>query len=239
MKKNKTPPVLQRSLSIYSLVGALQSVFWFFVLPDLCKSIWPSVFGRFSPQVAEVLVWAITAPYFIIYALISLTLYLLQWDFFEQFKISMDPWPWRDKRESVRQSFWRLTYKSIYFDFMNIFILIPCFVYIKTRLFPGRSMSFSIDEWPTYYESFRDITLMVVLHEFGFYSTHRILHAAPTLYRYHKIHHEYKQNNVLAAQHFHFVSVKCCIIYRSTIDLIWPALQNILIVPLPHRWISL
>ena len=225
-KKNKTP-VLQRSLSIYSLVGALQSVFWFFVLPDLCKSIWPSVFGRFSPQVAEVLVWVITSPYFIIYALISLTLYLLQWDFFEQFKISMDPWPWRDKRESVRQSFWRLTYKSIYYDFVNIFILIPCVVYIKTRLFPDRSMSFSIDEWPTYYESFRDITLMVVLHEFGFYSTHRLLHAVPTLYRYHKIHHEYKQNNVLAAQHFHFVSAKCCVIYLSTIDLIWPALQNI------------
>ena len=174
---------------------------------------------------------------FIIYALIiSLTLYLLQWDFFEQFKISMEPWPWRDKRESVRQSFWRLTYKSVYYDFVNIFILIPCFVYIKTRLFPDRSMSFSIDEWPSYYESFRDITLMVVLHEFGFYSTHRLLHAVPTLYRYHKIHHEYKQNNVLAAQHFHFVSGKCCVIYRSTIDLIWPVLQNICV---PPRWISL
>ena len=44
---------------------------------------------------------------------------------------------------------------------------------------------------------------MAIIHEFLFYWSHRTMHAYPQLYKYHKIHHEYKQNNVLSAQHFH------------------------------------
>ena len=46
---------------------------------------------------------------------------------------------------------------------------------------------------------------MAIFHELLFYTTHRMMHAHPILYKYHKVHHEYKQNTILAAQYFHIV----------------------------------
>ena len=200
------PVVLQRQPSIYTLLGALQSALWFFALPPLCKPLWPIVFGNFSSsaQTDEVILWAIVFPYFLAYALlIALPPYLLQWEFFEQFKISTDPWPWQDTRQTVKSDYWKLMKRSMFIDAMNLVIGVPLVVYTKTILFPDRALSFSMDDWPNQYELSRDILLSVVLHEFGFYCTHRLFHAIPSLYKYHKVHHQYKQNNVLSAQHFH------------------------------------
>ncbi|KAL7531558.1 hypothetical protein ACHAXR_004111, partial [Thalassiosira sp. AJA248-18] len=208
MKKTSTPtpPILQRAPSIYTLLGALQSAIWLFALPPLCKSFWPLLFGNFSPQTAEVLLWTILAPYFVVYVLlVALPVYLLQWGFFEQFKISKDPWPWKDERDDIRKGFWKMMKKSLCIDAMNLLVGVPGVVYAKTVLFPARTLSFSIDDWPTLWQSSCDVLIMVVLHEFGFYWTHRLFHAYPALYKYHKVHHEYKQNNVLSAQHFHIV----------------------------------
>jgi sterol desaturase/sphingolipid hydroxylase (fatty acid hydroxylase superfamily) len=51
---------------------------------------------------------------------------------------------------------------------------------------------------------------LFVISDFGFYATHRLMHL-PKLYRFHKVHHEYKNNDILAAQHFHpidfFISI--------------------------------
>jgi len=200
-----SPPALQRGLSIYSLPGALVSVLWFFAVPALCKPLWTTVFSNFSsPQMAEVFLWSVVAPYYLIYVLIvALPPYLLGWEFFEQYKISNDPWPWKDERESVRKEFWKLTYKSVWLDFFNICIGVPGCVYTKTILFPHRSMSFSIDDWPTQWELFVGVMAVVYVSEFGFYWTHRIMHAYPKLYQFHKFHHQYNQNNVLSAQYFH------------------------------------
>ena len=222
MAKTTKQPVLQRSISIYTFIGALQSAFCFFVLPIICKPLWPTIFDRFSPQIAEVLIWAMAAPYFLLYALlVALPPYLLEWDFFEQYKISTNTWPWKDKRDNIRKDFWRLTYKSICLDFVNIFIFFPCCVYAKTILFPNRNLSFSIDDWPTYWELGRDVLTFAITHEFGFYWAHRIIHAIPSLYKYHKVHHEYKQNDVLASQHFHpvdfFLSIATPVILSTII----------------------
>ena len=194
----------------------------FLVLPIICKPLWPTIFDRFSPQIAEVLIWAITAPYFILYALlVALPPYLLEWDFFEQYKISTNTWPWKDKRDNIRKDFWKLTYKSICLDFMNMFIFLPCCVYAKTILLPNRNLSFSIDDWPTYWELGSDVLILGITHEFGFYWAHRIIHAIPSLYKYHKVHHEYKQNDVLASQHFHpvdfFLSIATPVILSTII----------------------
>ena len=79
--------------------------------------------------------------------------------------------------------------------------LIPVLAAFKFFLL-GDNMSFSTSNWPTYWELFRDNWCMTLVHEFGFYWSHRLAHH-PRLYRYHKVHHEYKQNTILAAQHEH------------------------------------
>ena len=138
--------------------------------------------------------------------------------FIQQYKISKDPWPWLsgnesnsdkndDDAESIKrrqEAFWEQTYKSIILDFLGLFLFIPILVYIKTIVFPALEMSFSMEEFPTpSIQSATTLFSMGVIHEFGFYWTHRLIHMYPSLYKYHKVHHEYKQNNVLSAQHFH------------------------------------
>ena len=202
--KSASPVVKQREPSIWMLLGALQSAFWFFALPPMLKPIWPSLFGAFPSPLAEVILWTSSFPLFLVYILVvALPPYLLQLDFFEQFKISKDPWPWRDERESVRKSFWRQARKTIFIEIIGLFVLLPVLVYLKTWLIPSRGVSFSLDDWPTYWEMLISNLSLAVIHEFAFFSTHRIMHYHPKLYKFHKVHHEYKQNNVLAAQHFH------------------------------------
>lgn len=196
-------PVMQGAPSIYSILGALQAALWFFALPQLCRPLWPLIFERLSPQISEALLWAAIFPYFVLYALVvALPPYLLEWDLFEQFKISKGPWPWKDKREDVRKEFWKLTRRSLPIDSVNMLVLVPIYVYVKNVLLPSRTSSFSVDDWPTYWESLSDIITSVVVHEFLFYWSHRLMHIYPMLYKHHKVHHEYKQNNILSAQHF-------------------------------------
>ncbi|KAL9179609.1 hypothetical protein ACHAXT_008899 [Thalassiosira profunda] len=212
---------MQREPSIYTLLGAVQSALWFFALPPICRQLWPVVFAGFSPATGELLVWYITAPYFVVYSLlVALPPYLLEWEFFEQYKISKDPWPWKDERDNVRREFWRLTWRSLGTDAVNLFLLLPGCVYAKTRLFPERAISFSLDDWPTHWEAFVEVMQLVVLSDFGFYCTHRLMHHK-RLYQFHKVHHEYKQNDVLAAQHFHpvnfFVSIAAPVIATTVL----------------------
>jgi hypothetical protein len=165
-------PVMQGAPSIYMFLGALQSALWFFALPPLLRPLWPSIFELHSPQISEVLLWTAIIPYVILYSLVvALPPYLLEWDFFEQFKISKDPWPWKDKREGVREQFWKLTRRSLLIDSVNLLVFVPFFAYVKVILLPSRALSLSVDDWPSCFESFPVIITSVVVHEFGFYWT--------------------------------------------------------------------
>ncbi|KAL3760188.1 hypothetical protein ACHAWU_001698 [Discostella pseudostelligera] len=185
------------------------------------------IFGRFSPHIAEVILFAVPGPYFVAYAIVvALPPYLLEWEFFEQYKISKDPWPWRLDDEGVdddedegrratssistrqkQKEFRKLSFISLCIDVASVFFYFPLCIYIKTLLLPHHtfSMSFSLDDWPTMYQSAILVPAMAIFHELLFYISHRIMHAYPILYKYHKVHHEYKQNTVLAAQYFHIV----------------------------------
>ena len=170
MTSTTSAPVMQGAPSIYMLLGALQSALWFFALPPLLKPLWTSIFEQLSPQISEVMLWTVIIPYVILYALVvALPPYLLEWNFFEQFKISKDPWPWKDKREGVREEFWKLTRRSLLIDSVNLLVFVPLYVSVKVVLFPYRALSFSVDDWPSYWESFSVILTSVVVHEFGFY----------------------------------------------------------------------
>jgi len=195
---------LQGAPSLWMLVGALQSALWLFALPPLLKPYWSSCFADFSLSTAEMILFLLLIPFYCFYVItVALPPYLLQWDFFEQYKISKDPWPWLDYRESVRTKFWSLTYKTIAVDSCGLLIVFPIMLYAKARIIPHAGLSFSDDEWPSYTKTFSDLASLALLHEFAFYWTHRILHIFPRLYKFHKVHHEYKQNNCLSAQYFH------------------------------------
>jgi methylsterol monooxygenase/4-alpha-methyl-delta7-sterol-4alpha-methyl oxidase len=211
-KPKQSPPVLQGSLSIWTLVAALQSTLWFFAIPPLLKPYWSSIFAEFSSSSAEIILFLLITPFYVAYiTVVAVPPYLLQWDFFEQYKISKEPWPWLDDRQSVRNKFWDLTKKTIAVDSFGLLFMFPIMLYVKTIIVPNTELSFSDDDWPTYTKSCSDLATLGLLHEFFFYWSHRIMHMFPQLYKFHKVHHEYKQNDVLAAQYFHPIDFIFCI----------------------------
>ena len=129
---------MQGAPSIYMFLGAIQSALWFFALPPLLKPLWPLIFERHSPQISEVMLWTVIIQYVILYTLVvALPPYLLEWNFFEQFKISKDLWPWKDKQEGVQEEFWKLTRRLLLIDLVNLLVFVPFYVSVKIVLFPS------------------------------------------------------------------------------------------------------
>lgn len=191
------------------LLAIIQSALWLFVLPPICKAFWPRLFldddGGISAPLKEVLLNMSSSVLFISYALlVALPPYVLRWEFFERYKIADGVWPWQDERVAVRESFWTLSRRSVFLTCFNLLVFIPVLTYSRYLMFPQMTPpSFSLDDWPTPWESLVKCILLTLVHEFGFYWSHRLMHTYPRLYKYHKVHHEYKANNILAAQHNH------------------------------------
>jgi len=203
--------IAQKEPSVWMLVALVQSVLWAFGVPLLCRSNWDSMFGSYSNETAELILMMTPAVFFIIYCLIMLPIYWMQIPFFEQYRIQRDkPWPWIDEKEEVRVAFWNMTRRSLKLASTNLFVLLPLMSILKIHTlaklgFSGPSFETDENSWPTPQKALQDVVLLSLIHEFGFYSTHRLMHSYPSLYKYHKIHHEYKTNTALAAQHNHFV----------------------------------
>ena len=138
---------------------------------------------------------------FVVYGLVMWPVYRGGYPFFEQYKISDKPWAWQSPEREVREAFWALSRRSAKLCSFNLLVLVPILSTAKF-LVMGDNMSFSDSDWPSHGTLLRDNVAMSLIHEFGFYWCHRLAHH-PKLYKYHKVHHEYHQNTVLAAQHEH------------------------------------
>mmetsp|Transcript_7702 Transcript_7702/g.19183 ORF Transcript_7702/g.19183 Transcript_7702/m.19183 type:complete len:330 (-) Transcript_7702:600-1589(-) len=217
----------QRSPSRWMLVAILQSLAWFFGIPILCrKYVWDNIFGNiieshpeYGVEISKGLISCTVGPsIFACYTLVMIPVYAGGYPFFERYKIHAPTrtgrktcWPWFDPRPDVRQKFWNLSYRSLYLIAFNYFVLLPSMgalqLYITRNMLGRKSHPnlFSTDDehWPSVGENARDILLMTVIHEFGFYFTHKWMHEYPFLYKYHKVHHEYKINTTLASMHNH------------------------------------
>lgn len=208
---------------LYGAIAAVQSLTWFFLLPELLKPHWEQIWSPFSPMAAQLLINQWNLVIFITYSLVMFPIYYANVPFFEQYKISDKPWAWRSEKKEERDAFWKLSFRSVKLIAFNGCVLIPVLTAGKFYLM-GDIMSFSTSDWPSYQTMFIHNVLLCLIHEFGFYWTHRLSHH-PSIYRFHKVHHEYKQNTVLASQHEHPVD------YIITIAT--PALLSISIVQ-PH-----
>lgn len=194
---------------LWNVLALAQAILWFFALPPFLKPYWESFWGSFSPLVAQVVLNEMGFVYFVTIGALILPIYAGDYPFFEQFKISDKPWAWRSKKQADRDAFWALTRRSIKLYLFNYGVLVPLLTTGKYMLLDV-SMSFSTDDWPSYCTLFKHNLALSLIHEFGFYWTHRISHH-PTLYRFHKVHHEYHQNTILASMHEHPVDYVICL----------------------------
>jgi hypothetical protein len=190
----------QRQLSKWMLVAILQSLFWLFGLPILCRNyIWDDIFNTViirnnnynnnynnynntvnGMAIADFMLSFFTPILFLVsYNLIMIPIYIGQYSFFEQYKIQKHlVWPWFDERQNIRDEFWKLTFRSIKLTSINLLVLLPgltCLkIVLQKKLLPPNEFLFSTDDehWPTPYENCRDVITLSLIHEFGFYFTH-------------------------------------------------------------------
>lgn len=189
-------------LFFWRCVAAAQSASWFFALPPLCKPRWVHMWSLSpSPLASQLLLNSLAIFYFLGYGIVMLPIYRGNHPCFEQYKISDKPWAWQSKDQAVRDRFWALSARSLKLFAFNFGVLVPLLTALKYAVL-GDNMSFQTSDWPSYSTLMRDNVAMSLIHEFAFYWAHRLSHH-PQLYRFHKVHHEYTQNTILAAQHEH------------------------------------
>ncbi len=187
----------------------------------ICQPYWTKLFESFaSPTTAEMALSTITNLLIIATStLIMVPIYYIQHPFFEQYKVQSEKsWPWldsdSDKSRRSSSQFWKLNIRSIQYTLFNGCILTPLLVYTKIQtltclksygIYNYQPMIFTshYETWPTLYEIIYQNISLTIIHELGFYITHRAMHTYPKLYKYHKVHHEYKMNTILASQHNH------------------------------------
>jgi sterol desaturase/sphingolipid hydroxylase (fatty acid hydroxylase superfamily) len=229
--KEMWPKSMERKY-LWRVVAICLSLIWFFVTPVILKPHWEWFWSPFSPVMKQILLNEMGFFYFAIATALMLPIYAGNFNFFEQFRICERDWDWKSEKPEVRSAFWALSRRSLALFFFNYGLLVPALTFGKYLLL-GDNMSFSVEDWPSYQTLFVHNIAMTLIHEIGFYWSHRLAHL-PSLYKFHKVHHEYKQNTILASMHEHPID------YIITIA--GPALLTVVVVA-PHsftlfQWIA-
>lgn len=168
------------------LIGALSiTLFFFFILPSL---IYP-IYMKFGNQDRS---WMITFDSTFVY-LSSLLLsnfalnviYSAKHPYFEQFKIESEPWPWETDAAA-----YKLLRNSLGKCFIiDNFIIVPLLNFMS--VYKG-SLNVNLDplDYPSSFEIITQFIFCLLLSDFAFYFSHRLLHS-PWFYKtIHIKHHE-------------------------------------------------
>lgn len=124
--------------------------------------------------------------------------YKLKHPFFERYKTTPDAWPW--KSDPVK---WNNTLKKTFKHlFLNHFILLPIFIIpdIVTNNCPYR---FDKESFPKLAEILIQIPMCMLVEDFLFYLSHRLLHTNYFYSKVHKQHHEYVESVAISATYAH------------------------------------
>ena len=221
---------------LWRLVAIAQALVWFFWLPVLCKPHWEWLWSQpwlEHPMARQVLLNELGFVYLGVAVVLMLPIYRGNYRLFEQYRITdrsnfggaCDDFDFRSERPEVREAFWRLTWRSVGLYCFNYGVLVPVLTAGK-YLILGDNMSFKTSDWPDYQTLFLHNVALTLVQEFAFYWSHRLAHTR-SLYRFHKVHHEYKQNTIMASMHEHPVDY--------TVTLAGPALIAVGIVQ-PHSF---
>lgn len=86
---------------------------------------------------------------------------------------------------------------------LNELMIYPMVVYVATSL--GVKQRFS--DFPSFWELLGQLLVIYFLEDFFFYWGHRLFHESATLYKFHKVHHEYDKVFTVATEYFHPVDL--------------------------------
>lgn len=169
-------------------------------IPEFFKSYYPMLpvndrvflHGYFTLSLHLVVKTIINIVVFIIY--------LSKLNFFEQYKISNEPWPFEKDSKKFRP----LLINTIIQLFINDILITPLVTFFL--IYTGLSeVELSFERYPSTFELAWQLLFIMVLSDTYNYWCHRMFHW-PFLYStVHKVHHEYTNPICISAAYFSFV----------------------------------
>jgi sterol desaturase/sphingolipid hydroxylase (fatty acid hydroxylase superfamily) len=179
---------------ILAWIGAISYIHFF---PNLLKHYWPEniknpgLFYGLSIYIFFNLTLLLTNLEYFFY-------YSLEHPFLERYKTTPDPWPWKQNKEKWNTQL-KKAIKTVCF---NSLILLPLFLLpnIITDECPHR---YDRESLPGLYEIISQIAICMIIEDFFFYLSHRLLHTDYFYSKIHKIHHEFKESVSISAIYAH------------------------------------
>jgi len=127
-----------------------------------------------------------------------LIIHKLNLPFFERYKTSPDAWPWETDPQK-----WKIQLKrTIKGLFINNCVILPFFLLIDS-LSGESKYRYDRESFPSILETGINICICMLIEDFVFYCSHRLMHSKYFYNKIHKIHHEYVEAVALCATYSH------------------------------------
>jgi sterol desaturase/sphingolipid hydroxylase (fatty acid hydroxylase superfamily) len=109
-------------------------------------------------------------------------------------------WKPEAKKEWEKEDWPAMKKRTLYYMFLDYFVVIPLYI-CGGMLISGPKMR--MEGFPSHYEIISTFFFLLVIDDFLFMWVHRLMHEVPSIYKYHKLHHEYKTVASYTALYFH------------------------------------
>jgi sterol desaturase/sphingolipid hydroxylase (fatty acid hydroxylase superfamily) len=179
---------------IFAWIAAIS---FFLFLPNLLKYYWPDniknpgLFYALTVYVFFNLTMILTNLEYLVY-------YSIEHSFFEKYKTTPDPWPWKQNKEKWNAQI-KKAIKTVCF---NTFVLLPLFL-IPNVIANESPYRLDRESMPDVFELLSQLVICMLCEDFFFYLSHRLLHNDYFYNKIHKIHHEFNETVTISALYSH------------------------------------
>lgn len=179
------------------IFAALTAFTYFYFFPKLIFHFWPKEKIQNEGLFYFLVTYLTHESMFLFCNFYFAIIYMLNWSFFERYKVSPDPWPWQSDPVAFRLQL-KKTAKQLLF---NHLIVLPALMLPNIIL---NDCPFRMDyELPAYTELLPQIVFCMLCEDFLFYWSHRFLHSDKLYGKIHKMHHEFKQTISISGEYAH------------------------------------
>jgi sterol desaturase/sphingolipid hydroxylase (fatty acid hydroxylase superfamily) len=207
-EENKIFDILPKSLINYEMkkykskgfgffFAFLIAMIYFFGLPIILEKIWPNKIEN-PGYFFVVVIYCLNNGLLILYNLEFFIIYKLGHQYFERYKTTPEPWPWQSDKQKWNSQIKRTLLRV----FFNNFILLPLF-FLPDLISNDCQFRYDTNSFPSYLETFWQMCLCLIIEDFIFYLSHRLLHNKYFYSKFHKIHHEFVETIAIAATYSH------------------------------------
>lgn len=141
------------------------------------------------------------------WALIGVSLIFMAWEWFR---------PWRKDQPRFRKDFWLDAFYMFFNFFLFSLIIFNAMSNVVVEAFTGLLADFGITNLVAIeigsWSVIAQLLALFVIRDFIQWWTHRLLHAVPALWKYHKVHHSVEQMGFAAHLRYHWMET---LVYRT------------------------